>query len=330
MGTSEDFQRMIAMKKVLCCAATLLLTTLLFAAPASKQEGNTTSADAKSEGTGGLTKELAEAYFKRMFGYNPSIEATVVRIAPSPIHGLSAVTVIFSTPRGQQEGTWYVSQDLKHAVIGELVPFGVHPFAEVREKLARGAFGPTAGPADAKLLMVEFADLECPACRAAAPVMDRLRKDFPQARFVFQNYPLPQHPWAARAAAFLDCIARRNNQQAFTFLDSIYTNQREIESAVRKTDEAGKTEIDNVALLGQLSHYAAEAGADSGAIGSCAATPETQGRIIRSEELGKSVDVNQTPTLFINGRRLTGIKEDEYDMVKTLVTYELEQAKAGN
>ncbi|MGC2208595.1 MAG: DsbA family protein [Candidatus Korobacteraceae bacterium] len=308
-------------------AAVLLMSISLIAENGAKSSATKSAGVAQAQSAGGPSRELTEAYFKRLFGYDSAIDVKVLNIAPSPIAELSEVSVLFVTPDGQQAGKWYVSNDLKHVIAGgEMLPFGADPFAEVRAKLASSVSGPSKGPADAKMLIVEFADLECPACKEAAPVMDRLREDFPQARFVFQSFPLPQHPWAMKAASYLDCIGRANQDQAFTFLDAVFTHQKEIEDAVRKTDAAGKTTIDDVAVVERLRQYTTMAGADAAKVEACAATPETSERITRSQLLGKDVGVNSTPTLFLNGRRVGNPRADQYDALKGLAGYEAEQA----
>jgi protein-disulfide isomerase len=277
--------------------------------------------------TTGPSMELTQAYFKRLFGYDPAIDVKVLNIGPSPIAELSEVSIVFITPEGQQSGKWYVSKDLQHVIAGgEVLPFGTDPFAAERTKLANSVFGPTKGPADSKMLIVEFADLECPACKEAAPMMEKMRNDFPQARFVFQSFPLPQHPWAVKASSYLDCIASGNQDQAFAFIDAVFTHQKEIEDAVRKTDASGKTTVDDAAVTERLRQYTALAGADSAKVEACAATPETSERITRSQLLGKAVGVNSTPTLFLNGRRVGGPRADQYDALKGVVSYEAEQA----
>jgi protein-disulfide isomerase len=240
---------------------------------------------------------------------------------------LTELTTVFNTPEGQQSSRWYVSRDLKHVLVGEVLPFGADPFAAERAKLHASISGPAKGPADAKMLIVEFADLECPACKDAAPTMEKLRMDFPQARFVFQSFPLPQHPWAAKAAAYLDCIGRENQDQAFAFIDTVFSHQKEIEDAVRKTDAAGKTTVDDAAITERLHQYTSEAGADPAKIQACAEKPETAERILRSQTLGKDVGVNSTPTLYLNGRRISSFNSSQYEALKAIAGFEAEQAK---
>jgi protein-disulfide isomerase len=319
------------MRNVLKYAVVMLISSSLFAQAGGKKPAAHSAAQPADVAqakpvAAGPTKELAEAYFKRMFGYDPSIDVKVVNIGASPIAELSEVSVIFSTPEGQQTGKWYVSNDMQHVIVGEVLPFGADPFAAERAKLASSAFGPTKGPADAKMLIVEFADLECPACKEAAPLMEKLRNDFPQARFVFQSFPLPQHPWGVKASSYLDCIARANQEQAFTFIESVFSHQKEMEDAVRKTDAAGKTTVDDAAVAERLRQYAAMAGADPAKTEACAATPETAEHIRHSQELGKSVGVTGTPTLFLNGRRVGNPTAAQYEALKGVVGYEAEQA----
>jgi protein-disulfide isomerase len=309
-------------------AAVLLISISLIAETGGKNSSAKPAdvAQAQTAATG-PSKELAEAYFKRMFGYDSAIDVKVLNIGPSPIAELSEVSIVFITPEGQQSSKWYVSKDLQHVIAGgEMLPFGSDPFAAERTKLAGSVFGPTKGPADAKMLIVEFADLECPACKEAAPLMEKLRNDFPQARFVFQSFPLPQHPWAVRASSYLDCIARDNQDKAFTFLDAVFTHQKEIEDAVRKTDASGKTTVDDAVVAERLRQYTAMAGADTAKTEACAATQETSERITRSQLLGKAVGVNSTPTLFLNGRRIGSPRADQYEGLKAVVNYEAEQA----
>jgi protein-disulfide isomerase len=320
------------MRVFLRCSALLLLSVSLFAQTAAKKPATKPAAEATAPTApqGAPTQALAEEYFQRMFGYDSNLQVKVVNISASPMPEIYEVVAMFITPQGQQASHWYVSKDLKHAVVGDLLPFGADPFATDRAELTKSAFGPTKGPADAKLLMVEFADLECPACKDAAPAMQKLMADFPQARFVFQSFPLTQiHPWAMRASSYLDCISRASQDQAFTFIETVFTHQTEIETAVRKTDAAGKTTVDDAAVTERLRHYAELAGADPAKTQACAETPATAERIARSLHLGEAINVTGTPTLFINGRRLGNPGSVQYDALKGLISFETEQAAVG-
>src|SRR5512146_2762678 len=166
-------------------------------------------------------------FYNRMFGFQQNLNFKVADIRWSEVPGIAEVTAIASTPEGQQVAKLFVTPDGKHAISGELIPFGADPYAENRAKLKQ-AFGPTRGSAMPEVTIVEFADLECPACKAAQPIITRLLNDEPNARLIFQSFPLAQlHPWAMEAASYLDCIYRTDNQDAVTFLQTIYEHQGE-------------------------------------------------------------------------------------------------------
>lgn len=329
------------MRNFLKCSAVLLLSVSLFAQAAEKKPAPKAAATPKADSAkaaptegsvpeGAPTAAMAEAYFKRMFGYDPNLQVKVLSIGVSAIPEMYEIATLFITPEGQQGGHWFISKDLKHAIAGDILPFGTDPFAHDRAELAKSAFGAGSGPANAKLLIVEFADLECPACKDAAPVVDKLRGDFPQARFVFQSFPLPQlHPWAVRAASYLDCIARSSPEHALTFIGAIFDHQKEIENAVRKTGADGKTTVDDAAVTERLRYYVEYAGADPAKIQSCAETPATAERIARSQQLGQSIGITGTPTLFINGRRIGNPGAAQYEALKAVVAYEADEADTG-
>jgi len=206
----------------------------------------------------------------------------------------------------------YVSPDRQYAVAGEIIPFGPNPFAPDREKL-KAADGPTQGAAKPVIEIVEFSDLECPHCKKAAPILDKLVTDFPQVQLTFQQFPLPAtlHPWALKAAEYADCAAQHDKAAFWKYVDSIFENQGSIAAAT--ADD-------------KLKELATATGLDATKIASCAVTPETEARVNKSLQFGQSLDINQTPTVFINGRRVLGIGDIPYDQLKNLVQFEIDHA----
>ena len=147
--------------------------------------------------------------------------------------------------------------------------------------------------------------MQCPHCKEANPTIERLLNEDPNVRFVFQNFPLPSHNWALKAAAYADCVGRASSDTFWKFLDSVYAAQNDItaDNADQKlTDLADQSEVK---------------GQD---IAACAATPETEARVQESIKLGQSLEVNSTPTLFINGRPV-GVSGNNYDVLKQLVDF---------
>ncbi|MDR3764773.1 MAG: thioredoxin domain-containing protein [Acidobacteriota bacterium] len=318
------------MRSLLLAASVLLTAVSLSAQPPLAANGTPAAqAPAVALPPGAPSVELTDNFFKRILGYDPNIQVHIISITASRSPELFDVFTAIVTPEGQQLVHWYVTHDLKFVVAGELRVFGTDPYRQERELLAKKSFGPTRGPASAKVTVVEFADLECPACRDAQPVMDRLYADFPNVRFIFQSYPLAQmHPWAFRAASYLDCIARGSNDQAFNFIGSIYSHQREIESIIRRTGDDGKPYIDDNEVAGRLRHYTDNAGADMTRTTACAAGTDTEVRVQRSIGLAQELNITSTPTLYVNGRSVGNPSSLPYETLKAIISFEVDQAGA--
>ncbi len=256
------------------------------------------------------------SFVRQMTGGNPAVTWTLAEVKPQAVTNLTRVTIVATTPQGRGAVEFYVTPDNKYALRGDVAPFGADPFAVDRAKLQKGVNGPARGPANARLLIVEFGDLQCPACKAANPEIERLVKDEPNARFVFQQFPLTQmHHWAFEAAEFGDCVYRQDPAAFWKFMDGVYAAQEKITGDTNNTDDAGKK------AQPDLMQLASAAGANGSKVAACAKEPGTAERIKRSMELGKELDVTSTPTLFINGRKIPNLGQVPYDKLKGMADY---------
>ena len=251
------------------------------------------------------TEEEVNAFLQAQVGWDAQTTWKIVSIKPSKAAGLAEVNVQMSSSQGQGGQKFFVSADGKHAVFGDVVPFGKHPFEETRLELEKKAKGPARGPADAPVTIVEFSDLQCPHCKEANPTVEKLLVAEPNVRFVLQSFPLPMHNWAQKGAAYADCVGRASQEAFWKFIAGVYAGQAEI--TAENADQ-------------KLTELAGQAGVNGPDIAACSAQPETQTRVENSISLGKSVDVSATPTLFINGRPV-GVSSNNYDMLKQLVDF---------
>jgi len=267
---------------------------------------------AASGAEGFPTEGTVDAFMKQQFGYQADLSWKISSIRPSPIPGLAEVTVVLATPQGQQLTRFYVSPDGEHALVGDVIPFGARPFDPAKKLLEKGITGPERGPKDAPVTIVEFGDLQCPACKAAQPTIEALVAAEPNARFVFQNFPLEMHNWAAKGAAYADCVGRASNEAFWKFVSKTYEMQADI--TAENADE-------------KLTALADGAGLKGADIAACAAKPETKAHVDASLSLGKSVDVTGTPTLYINGRKIGSFDARLMDVYKSLVDFAAKQGK---
>ena len=251
------------------------------------------------------SEETVNAFMHATFGYDPQLTWKIQSIKPSAAEGLAEVDVLISGPQGQGGQKFYVSRDGKHVLVGDILPFGAHPFEKARVTLQKGANGPSRGAANAPVEIVEFSDLQCPHCKEANPTVEKLLNEDADVHFVYQNFPLPNHNWAEKAAEYADCVGRASNDAFWKFLNSVFADQEQI--TAENADQ-------------KLTDLADKAGTKGSDIAACAAKPDTQSRVEASVNLGKSVDVNSTPTLFINGRPV-GVNANNYDALKQLVDF---------
>jgi len=261
------------------------------------------------------SEDTVISFLFQMFGYDPTVTWKVADIHPSEVPGLAEVLVIITNPQSSNSNKLLVSADGKHAITGDILPFGAKPFEDARAKLEKGVTGPAKGPAKAAVTIVEFSDMQCPHCQKAAAGIEQLLAQEPEARFVFQNFPLPSHDWAAKAADYVDCVGRSSvggasNDAVWKFIQKTFDEQANITEA--NVDE-------------KLKAIATAAGANADEIAACAAKPDTKARVEASIALGKSVGVNATPTLFINGRNLPGGASP--DLLKKIVDFQASQEK---
>ena len=269
------------------------------------KHATSTSSDLPSEAT-------VDSFMHQQFGYQADLTWKISSIKPSTITGLAEVNVVIAGPQGQQLTRFYVAPDGTQALVGEIIPFGAKPFDPAKQTLNRGITGPERGPKDAPVTIVEFGDLQCPACKAAQPTIEKLVADEPNARFVFQNFPLDMHNWAAKGAAYADCVGRASNDAFWKFIAKTYETQSDI--TAENADE-------------KLTAIADAAGVKGADIAACAIKPETKARVDASLALGKSVEVSGTPTLFINGRKVGSFDARLSDVYKGLVDFAAKEAK---
>ena len=252
-----------------------------------------------------------DAFLKLIWGWDTNRSWRVEAIQKTQAPGVSKVTV-FVADKSQGNKVdpvrFFTTPDGKFAIADSVFAFGPHPFEATAKVLAEQARGPAEGSASKSLLLVEFSDLQCPHCKEAAPVMENLKRDFPDARIVYQNYPLVEiHPFAYKAAAYGDCVAAAKGDAAFfTYMHDVFEHQDSLTPALAQQT---------------LDAAVAKAGGSPAGVAACSVTPATKAKVDAEIKLAEQVGVDQTPMLAVNGH-LMPLGGLPYETLKQIVAWD--------
>jgi protein-disulfide isomerase len=242
------------------------------------------------------TMDTVNAFLHASWGYDPQRVWQVQAISKTPVTGISKVVVLVAqkTPNGKPQMAslqFFTLPDGKHLIADDVLPFGAKPFADYRALLEQRADGPARGSASKDLLLVEFADFQCPHCKEAQPTIEKLLQQYPNARFVYENYPLVQiHSEAYKASAYSVCVAKLGGNDAFfKYSNLIFDAQSEL--TPQGSDAALKGAVTKVGL-------------DPAKVAACSTSAEAKSTVDASLKLGQDLNLNQTPILVVNGRVL--------------------------
>ena len=149
---------------------------------------------------------------------------------------------------------------------------------------------PSRGKADAPVTVTEYADFQCPACGAFSTTIEAgIVKDYVdtgKVRFVYHDFPLPQHANAVPAAEAARCAA---DQGAFwPYHDVLYAKQADWENSQQP--------------LALFASYAEQLKLDRGAFETCFNNHTHQATINQLYQDSSNGGVNQTPTFVIDGK----------------------------
>lgn len=213
------------------------------------------------------------------------------------------------------EQHFYVSKDGKKVFRADVYDINKNPFQANLDKLdVKGA--PTLGPANAPVTLVIFSDFQCPLCKQEAEIIHKqIPETFPdKVQVYFRDFPLESlHNWARNAAIAGRCVYKMNPAAFWDYHDWIYENQNYIG-------------LDN--LKSKLGEFATQKGLDSMQFSRCIENKTTEPEVNASLAVGNSLQLNATPTLFLNGRKLEGAVP--WETLQTLINMELDhQAKSG-
>jgi protein-disulfide isomerase len=164
---------------------------------------------------------------------------------------------------------------------------------------------PPRGSANAKVTLIEFADLRCPFCEQWFQTIEpNLMKDYVntgKVKFYFRNYAF-LGPASTLAAEAGECA---NDQGKFwTFHDYMYQHQPD------ESDTSMYTDANLTKIAGSL-------GMDESQFSSCLSSKKVSDQVAKDLSDGQAAGVSGTPTTFINGVPIVGAVP--YSQIKTAI-----------
>jgi predicted DsbA family dithiol-disulfide isomerase len=181
----------------------------------------------------------------------------------------------------------------------------VRPIEPPRESI-RIDPGDPASHAKALITIVEYSDFQCPYCRELAPTLSNvLAKYGSLVRLVWKDYPLPIHSFAKEAAEAARCAAEQG--WFWQYHDMLFKKQAEFASQ---------------AFL----EFARDMGLDITAFASCLRAGKYRADVAAGVEEAQQLGITSTPTVFVNGRRITGVVP--FEVLDRILVDELQRVAA--
>ncbi len=172
---------------------------------------------------------------------------------------------------------------------------------EPRVKIALNGDEPFAGSKDAKVVIHEFSDFECPYCARGKTVVNQIKQAYgDKVKIVFRNFPLDFHPNAEPAAIAALCAHKQG--KFWEFHDKAFDNQKALNE---KNYQA----------------WAKELTLNVDEFKKCQEDSTVKAALESDMKAAETLGVNSTPTFFVNGRKVSGALP--FDQFKSMIDQEL-------
>lgn len=227
-----------------------------------------------------VTEEEAQKFFAENQSRLPP------QLASKPFAEVKDMIITGLTRQKRNEATGTIIEELKtKAGVQILLPVPPPTRVEV------SAEGPSKGPKDAKVTIVEFSDFQCPYCSKGRATIDEVVKAYgDKVRVVFRDFPLDFHEHAEKAAEASHCADEQGKFWAMH--DWMFDHQ-------------DKLDVDH------LKEAAKGLGLDSTQFDSCLSSGKYAKLVTDNLHAGSEAGVQGTPAFFINGIFISGARPFE-------------------
>lgn len=246
------------------------------------------------------TTKAIERQVRAYYKLPPDVQVVIGPAHPSDFANYDAIKLAFLKGTRKDEYDFLISKDHKTLVKMTKMDLTKDPNAEIVKKIDLNG-RPTRGNKNAKVVVVNFDDFQCPFCsRMHQTLFPEIYKEYgDRVLFIYKDYPLEEiHPWAVHAAVNANCLAAQNNDAYWDYADYLHANQHLINSEQGHDAQVGA--LDRSALLQAQQHNL-----DNVKLLACMKAQD-QAAVKASVKEGDAVGVQATPTLFVNGEEMDG------------------------
>ncbi len=161
------------------------------------------------------------------------------------------------------------------------------------------------GNPEAPLTLVEYSDLQCPACAAYAPMVKQLvEKHDGKLKLVYRHFPLDQHIHATKASYAAEAAHKQG--KFFEYQDLLFDSQTDWQDLSEKDIDA------------KLQAYAGQLKLDMKQFNADKNTQAVKDKVEKDKASGLAAGVNSTPSFFLDGVKISNPRSfEEFDKLIT-------------
>ena len=243
-----------------------------------------------------------EVQVRSQFNIPSNVDVKLGTRSKSDVPGYDKLPVMLSQGAHTSTVEFLISQDGK-----TLARFEKFDISKDPSDIVSVANRPERGAAGAKVIIVNFDDLECPYCAQMHHELFPATLDHYKGlvKIVYKDYPLVElHPWALHAAIDANCLAEQNQNAYWTYVDYLHTHGQDVTGPDRDVAKSSAT-------LDKLARDEGERDKlDTTKLNACVNKQDASTVQTYMKE-GDKLGVTGTPTLFVNGERLEGWKPQD-------------------
>lgn len=230
----------------------------------------------------------------------PQVKVSLSDVKPSDVPGYELVVVTFSEGSHSSSHDFLISKDRKTLAHLEKIDISEDLMSKID---LQGR--PVRGTAGAKVTIVNYDDFQCPYCGRMHEVLfpGLLQAYGDRVKFIYKDYPLVEiHPWAMHAAIDANCLGDQNGPAYWDFADYVHLHR---DAITGRSQQEAFANLDRAATDQATKHQL-----DLPKLQACVKKQDDAGVRTSMAEADK-LGVDSTPTMFINGEKISGAMTPE-------------------